>query len=133
MANPNDAVRDAVLRHLHETHKKARSPKTAGLMISELTKGLKPKGYKQQEIASNLDYLVQKGWVREVVEQRSFTTPPPKLAKAGSLSSLPPALHLDPVGTPLAPLEAWRVASPPLLSLPAGEPATPVKTHGIDA
>lgn len=75
MTNPNDIVRDAVLRHLHETHKKARSPKTAGLMIRELTTALKSKGYKQQEIASNLDYLVQKGWVREVIEQRSFTTP----------------------------------------------------------
>lgn len=37
-------------------------------------RALKPKGYKQQEIASNLDCLVQKGWVREVVEHRSFTT-----------------------------------------------------------
>lgn len=54
---------------------KARSPKTAGLMISELTKALKSNGYKQQHVASNLDYLVQKGWVREVVEARSFTTP----------------------------------------------------------
>lgn len=44
-------------------------------MIRELTTALKSKGYKQQEIASNLDYLVQKGWVREVIEQRSFTTP----------------------------------------------------------
>ena len=76
MTNPNDIVRDAVLRHLHETHKKARSPKTAGLMIRELTRlRSRPKGYKQQEIASNLDYLVQKGWVREVIEQRSFARP----------------------------------------------------------
>jgi hypothetical protein len=44
-------------------------------MISELTQALKSKGFKQQEVASNLDYLVQKGWVREVIESRSFTTP----------------------------------------------------------
>lgn len=75
MANPNDVVRDAILRHLYLVHSKARSPKTAGLMIRELTQALKPKGFKQQEVASNLDYLVQKGWVREVVENRSFTTP----------------------------------------------------------
>ena len=74
MANPNDSARDAVLRHLYAVHQKARSPKTAGLLISELVRALKPDGYKQQEIASNLDYLVQKGWVREVIEQRSFTT-----------------------------------------------------------
>src|SRR5271165_4713598 len=75
MANPNDAIRDFVLRHLYATHQKARSPRTAGLLISDLTKALKPLGYKQQVVASNLDYLVQKGWVREVVDQRSFTTP----------------------------------------------------------
>lgn len=74
MSNPNDEVRDAILRHLYGVHQKARSPKTAGLLISELTKALKPLGHKQQAVASNLDYLVQKMWVREVIEQRSFTT-----------------------------------------------------------
>jgi len=74
MANPNDVVRDAILRHLHAVHRKARSPKSAGLLISELSKALKANGYKQQEVASNLDYLVQKGWVKEVIEHRSFTT-----------------------------------------------------------
>jgi hypothetical protein len=81
MANPNDAIRDAILRHLHAVHEKARSPKSAALLISELSKALKTKGYKQQEVASNLDYLVQKGWVKEVVEHRSFTT------KAGTTQS----------------------------------------------
>src|SRR5437667_8024900 len=81
MANPNDAIRDAILRHLHGVHKKARSPKSAGLLVSELSRALKTKGYKQQEVASNLDYLVQKGWVREIVEHRSFTT------KAGTTQS----------------------------------------------
>ena|SRR5271155_1603254 len=74
MANPNDAIRDAILRHLHVVHQKSRSPKSAGLLTSELSKMLKAKGYKQQEVASNLNYLVQKGWVREVVEHRSFLT-----------------------------------------------------------
>jgi hypothetical protein len=55
-------------------HKKARSPRSASILVSELARALKPLGYKQQDIAGNLDYLVQKGWVREVVEQRKFTT-----------------------------------------------------------
>ena len=76
MINPNDVVRDVILRHLYAAHSKARSPKTAGPMISKLTQALKEKGLKQQEVASNLDYLVQKGWVREVIENRSFITPP---------------------------------------------------------
>src|SRR5271155_5300324 len=75
MSNPHDTVRDAILRHLYNVHSKARSPKSAGLKITELTKALKPQGLKLQAVASNLDYLVQKGWVREVIEKRTFTTP----------------------------------------------------------
>jgi hypothetical protein len=74
MPNPSDIIRDAILRHLHAVHKKARSPRSASILVSELARALKPLGYKQQDIAGNLDYLVQKGWVREVVEQRKFTT-----------------------------------------------------------
>ena len=74
MSNPNDAVRDSILRYLHSVHVKARSPKTAGLGIRKLAQALKPRGFKLQEVASNLDYLVQKGWVRETVQQRTFTT-----------------------------------------------------------
>src|SRR6266852_6651154 len=57
MSNPNDAVRDAILRHLYSVHTKARSPKSAGLKITELGKALKP--LKLQEVGSNLDYLVR--------------------------------------------------------------------------
>jgi hypothetical protein len=74
MPNPSDIIRDAILRHLHAVHKKARSPRSASILVSELARALKPLGYKQRDIAGNLDYLVQKGWVREVVEQRKFTT-----------------------------------------------------------
>jgi hypothetical protein len=42
--------------------------------ITDLQKALRPHGLKQQDVAHNLDYLVQKGWVREVIEERSFTT-----------------------------------------------------------
>ena len=74
MSNPNDIIRDAILRYLYRVHKKARSPKTAAQGIRDIAKGMKQFGYKLQEMASNLDYLIQKGWVREVVEQRTFTT-----------------------------------------------------------
>ncbi|GIW53107.1 MAG: hypothetical protein KatS3mg082_2937 [Nitrospiraceae bacterium] len=75
MANPNDIVRDAILRFLYARHRKAKSPKSAGVGIRDLQKAMKKEyGYKQQEVASNLDYLIQKGWVREVIENRTFTT-----------------------------------------------------------
>jgi len=75
MSNPHDLARDFILRHLYLIHERARSPKTAGLKITDLARALKPEGFKLQEVASNLDYLVQKGWVREVLETRTFTTP----------------------------------------------------------
>ena len=73
--NTNDVVRDAILRALYTIHSKAKSPRSAGVGIRDLQSALKPLGYKQQVVASNLDYLIQKGWAREVVAERSFVTP----------------------------------------------------------
>jgi len=75
MANPNDAVREAILKCLYDIHQKARSPKSAAIGIRELQRYLRPLGYKQQEVASNLDYLLQKGWVKEVISPSTYTTP----------------------------------------------------------
>jgi len=72
--NENDAARDAILRTLQGVHRRARSPRSAGIGIRDLQALLKPQGFRQQDVAANLDYLVQKGWVREVVEERTFTT-----------------------------------------------------------
>jgi hypothetical protein len=75
MANPNDMVRDAILRCLYQRHRRAKSPKGAGMGVRDIQEAMKvAHGYKQQEVASNLDYLIQKGWVREVIENRTFTT-----------------------------------------------------------
>lgn len=55
-----------------EVHTKARSPRAATIGIRDLQKTMKAAdGYKQQEVASNLDYLIQKGWAVEVVEDRT--------------------------------------------------------------
>src|SRR2546425_3884188 len=75
MSSANDAIRDALLRYLLEVHRKAKSPRSAGIGIRDLQAAMKSRfGFKQQEIASNLDYLVQKNWVREIVYARSFQT-----------------------------------------------------------
>jgi hypothetical protein len=73
--NPKDAIRDAILRALYSTHERAKSPRSASIGVRDLQATLKPLGFKQQEVASNLDYLIQKGWAREVVEERRFVTP----------------------------------------------------------
>jgi hypothetical protein len=74
--NPDDAIRDAILRHLLAIHQQAKSPSKAAIGIRDLRAALKAThGYKQQEVGSNLDYLVQKGWATEVKIARSFQTP----------------------------------------------------------
>jgi hypothetical protein len=76
MPNPNDAMRDAILRELYEVHRGARSPSGAAIGIRDLQRTLKDKrGLKQQDVARNLDYLIQKSWAVEVVEDRTFQTP----------------------------------------------------------
>ena len=74
-ADHPDACRDAIMRSLYLIHRKAKSPKSAAVGIRDLMKVMKPSGYKQQEVAHNLDYLIQKGWAKEVVINRTFTTP----------------------------------------------------------
>jgi hypothetical protein len=63
-----------VLRELYAVHERAKSPRSAGIKIRDLQKRLRPAGYKQHEVASNLDYLIQKGWAVKEVEARTFTT-----------------------------------------------------------
>lgn len=72
--NPNDAIRDAILRELYARHQKAKSPKSAGVGIQDLQQALRPLGYKQHDVGSNLDYLIQKGWAVEQIDNRTFTT-----------------------------------------------------------
>ena len=90
--NPNDVTRDAILRHLHAVHEKAKSPRSAAVKISELQKALRPLGLKQQDVGSNLDYLVQKGWVREDIVSRTFTSTPrsPRSSRRPAARSLAP-------------------------------------------
>jgi hypothetical protein len=60
--NPSDEIRDKILRHLYDVHENAKSPKSAGLLVSQLQKAMRTAhGYKQQAVASNLDYSCRRG------------------------------------------------------------------------
>jgi len=74
MVNPNDVIRGTILRYLYELHQKARSLKSAATNIRDLKRAMKQKGILQQAVVANLDYLLQKEWVREVVEEKTYTT-----------------------------------------------------------
>lgn len=75
MANPNDAVRDAILRHLYDVHRNARGPKGVAIGIRDLHQVMRTQNIGPKEVNSNLDYLLQKGWVAKIEERRTFTTP----------------------------------------------------------
>lgn len=74
MTNPNDDIRDRILRHLYSVHGRARGPKGVAVGIRDLQRNMKEHGIKQADTNSNLDYLLQKGWAKKVVERRTFTT-----------------------------------------------------------
>ena len=67
MVNPKDRIRDEILRHLYNLHRTARGPKGLGTQIRELWAAMKKLGIGQAAVNSNLDYLVQKGGVGELV------------------------------------------------------------------
>lgn len=73
--NPEDEKRDKILRFLYERHKTARSIQKILIGIRELQSEMKRRhNMSQSDVASNLDYLIQVGWVKQEVQQRSFTT-----------------------------------------------------------
>jgi hypothetical protein len=73
--NPEDARRDAILRFLYERHKSSRGIGKIPIGIRDLQSEMKKRsGMRQHEVSSNLDYLVQVGWAREVSKERSFKT-----------------------------------------------------------
>jgi hypothetical protein len=73
--NPNDDKRDKILRFLYERHKHSRGIAKIPIGIRDLQSEMKKRYLlPQQEVSSNLDYLVQVGWVREVIRERSITT-----------------------------------------------------------
>jgi len=71
----NDAIRKMILQYLYEVHQNARSLKSARVPMKKLKQDLKSLGLKEREIVSNLDYLIQTGWVIVDSEETEFKTP----------------------------------------------------------
>ena len=70
-----ERIRENVLLFLYEAHQSARSMNKIALGIRDLQSALKKKhGYSQQEVVSNLDYLIDVGWVKKDVIAKEFTT-----------------------------------------------------------
>jgi hypothetical protein len=60
VTNPDDDVRDKLLRFLYERHKSSKGIAKIAIGIRDLQTEMKARfGLKQPEVVSNLDYLIQ--------------------------------------------------------------------------
>ncbi|MCW4002449.1 MAG: hypothetical protein NWE95_00850 [Candidatus Bathyarchaeota archaeon] len=75
MSQEKDACMKAILKFLYDVHESARSLKNNRASISELKQALKKLGYKEQEIVSKLDFLIEAGWIKVEKDEYEFTTP----------------------------------------------------------
>ena len=75
----NNEIRTAMLRYFYARNKNAtsgRDKKGSSVKISDVKRELKSShGLSQQEIQSNLTYLISQGWVKEDAIEKSFTAP----------------------------------------------------------
>lgn len=73
----NDEIREIILNFLHDKRRKARSLKSMAVTPSELKRELKKLGLTENQIVTNLDFLIKNGWVEEQV--RKYKLPKQKI------------------------------------------------------
>jgi hypothetical protein len=75
----NNDIRSVMLRYFYERNRNAtssRGKKGSSVKISDVKRELKTShGLSQQEVQSNLTYLISQGWVKEDAIEKSFTAP----------------------------------------------------------
>jgi hypothetical protein len=78
-ARSNNEIRSLLLRYFYDRNAhstSARGKKGSAVKISDLKRELKAAhGLTQQEVQSNLTYLMSQGWVEEDPIEKSFTAP----------------------------------------------------------
>jgi hypothetical protein len=78
-AHTNNEIRTIVLRYFYDRNKNAtssRGMKGSSVKISDVKRELKASyGLSQQEVQSNLTYLISQGWVKEDAVEKSYTAP----------------------------------------------------------
>lgn len=75
----NNEIRHIMLQYFYDRNKNAtssRGKKGSAVKISDVKKDLKAaRGLAQQQVQSNLTYLLSQGWIEEDVVQKSFKAP----------------------------------------------------------
>jgi hypothetical protein len=76
--NPNDEIRRNILQYFYDRNATATShmgKKGAAIKISDVKRQLKERfGLKQQEVMSNLTYLIDNGWVKTIDIEKTVHT-----------------------------------------------------------
>lgn len=70
----DDGCRTEILRILHNHLQNARGMRKTGMLLRPLQAALRPSGFKMQVVVRNLTYLVEKGWVTELKDERTIRT-----------------------------------------------------------
>src|SRR2546423_15378555 len=75
----NNEIRRIILQYFYDRNRNAtssRGKKGSAVKISDVKSELKvAHGLTQQEVQSNLTYLISQGWVEEGAVEKSFTAP----------------------------------------------------------
>ena len=75
----NNEIRSLMLRYFYDRNHNAtsvRGKRGSSVKISDLKRDMKAShGLTQQEVQSNLTYLISQGWVEEDAVEKSFTAP----------------------------------------------------------
>jgi hypothetical protein len=76
--NPNDAIRQHILRYFYDRNAQATSrfgKKGSAVKISDVKRELKAQaGLTQQQVMSNLTYLLDREWVKAIEQRKEVST-----------------------------------------------------------
>jgi hypothetical protein len=81
-----DDVRQAILRFLYDKWKNPSGMRSAKPKIKEIRKALKEEGIDHRQVIRNLQYMVDTGWVKEIVTTSTFRTKKGNLVNSPSTS-----------------------------------------------
>ena len=73
--NPNDVIREAVLRFLYDKQRKGRGIHSGEMGIREIRQEMKSLGHKSNAVTSNMNFLIDGGWILEKKRAYTVTTP----------------------------------------------------------
>ena len=72
MKNPNDEIREKILKYLYDTYKKAHGINLVKVTDAMVQHELQEQGYKTEDIISNFLYLIQTGFIKKESENYTF-------------------------------------------------------------